>query len=167
MSEQLNASKNNNQVINMKSSLFFKILIIAVVFAVVGYFTAGIFDIDATTVAISLFIGAFIAPFISKADDAVSDNDQQEIKTLYVGNLPYRANEAAVRRLFSEHGFVHSVRLMKDKHTGKRRGFGFVEMAASDAENAIAALNDTEFQQRTLKIREAKDRPDNAEDDDE
>ncbi len=37
--------------------------------------------------------------------------------TLYVGNLPYRANEMAIRTLFSEHGKVISVRLMKDKHT--------------------------------------------------
>ena len=48
---------------------------------------------------------------------------------------------------------------MKDKHTGKRRGFGFVEISANDANKAIDALNDTEFQQRTLKVREAKDKP--------
>ncbi|GAA6173786.1 hypothetical protein NBRC116592_34560 [Colwellia sp. KU-HH00111] len=89
-----------------------------------------------------------------------SDN---EIKTLYVGNLPYRANEAAVRELFANYGNVESVRLMKDKHTGKRRGFGFVEMPATDLAKAIAGLNDTEFQQRTLKVREAKDRPVHAE----
>jgi RNA recognition motif-containing protein len=53
---------------------------------------------------------------------------------------------------------------MKDKHTGKRRGFGFVEMAANDLDKAIAALNDTEFQQRTLKVREAKERPERTED---
>jgi len=74
--------------------------------------------------------------------------------------IPYRANEASVRELFSSVGQVHSVRLMKDKHTGKRRGFGFVEMAASDSDKAVEALNDTEFQQRTLKVREAKERPD-------
>ena len=85
------------------------------------------------------------------------------MKTLYVGNLPYRANEAAVRELFSNYGNVESVRLMKDKHTGKRRGFGFVEMAANDLDKAIAALNDAEFQQRTLKVREAKERPERVE----
>ena len=84
----------------------------------------------------------------SSNDDEVSDED---VRTLYVGNLPYRANETAVRELFSNHGSVLSVRLMKDKHTGKRRGFGFVEMAANDLDKAIAALNDTEFQQRTSK----------------
>ncbi|WP_028864751.1 RNA recognition motif domain-containing protein [Psychromonas aquimarina] len=78
--------------------------------------------------------------------------------TLYVGNLPYRANEMAIRTLFSEHGKVLSVRLMKDKHTGKRRGFGFVEMPEKDAENAINALNEKEFQERSLKVREANER---------
>jgi RNA recognition motif-containing protein len=48
---------------------------------------------------------------------------------------------------------------MKDKHTGKRRGFGFVEISAADAEQAVLSLNDSEFQQRTLKVREAKERP--------
>jgi RNA recognition motif-containing protein len=48
---------------------------------------------------------------------------------------------------------------MKDKQTGKRRGFGFVEISAADASDAITKLNDSEFQQRTLKVREAKERP--------
>ena len=64
-----------------------------------------------------------------------------------------------LERFFSEFGVVHSVHLMKDKNTGKRRGFGFVEMAAADTQKAISALNDSEFQQRTLKVREAKERP--------
>ena len=83
--------------------------------------------------------------------------------TLYVGNLPYRANEMAIRSLFSEHGQVLSVRLMKDKHTGKRRGFGFVEMPEKDANNAINALNEFEFQERSLKVREANERAPQAE----
>ena len=64
-----------------------------------------------------------------------------------------------VKELFEQYGYIQSVRLMKDKHTGKRRGFGFVEISANDANKAIDALNDTEFQQRTLKVREAKDKP--------
>ena len=78
--------------------------------------------------------------------------------TLYVGNLPYRANEAAVRSLFEQYGHVVSVRLMKDRNTGKRRGFGFVEMPEHAALEAKEALNDTEFQQRTLKVREANEK---------
>ena len=133
-------------------------LIIAVVFSVVAYFLAGSIEITPVTLAIIVFLSALIPPFIGSTGN---DTQQQstEVKTLYVGNLPYRANEGAVRALFSEHGTVHSVRLMKDKNTGKRRGFGFVEMSASDTDNAINELNDSEFQQRTLKVREAKERP--------
>ncbi|MGL5653282.1 MAG: RNA recognition motif domain-containing protein, partial [Vibrio sp.] len=78
-------------------------------------------------------------------------------KTLYVGNLPYKANESHVKDLFSEYGEVFVVRLMKDKRTGKRRGFGFVVMAASQAQAAIDALNEKEYMQRTLKVRIAND----------
>lgn len=76
-------------------------------------------------------------------------------KTIYVGNLPYRANENDVISLFANYGEVFSVRLMKDKRTGKRRGFGFIVMAVADAPAAIEALNNSEYGDRTLKVREA------------
>jgi RNA recognition motif-containing protein len=142
----------------MKSPQFLTVSAVAVIFAIVGYFSSGFIGVEPVTVAISLFIGAFFAPLLGNSKSSTS-SEEQEIKTLYVGNLPYRANESTVRELFSEHGFVHSVRLMKDKHTGKRRGFGFVEMSADNIEQVISTLNDMEFQQRTLKVREAKERP--------
>jgi RNA recognition motif-containing protein len=84
-----------------------------------------------------------------------------ETVTLYVGNLPYRANEDAVKELFQRFGAVVNVRLMKDRQTGRRRGFGFVEVAANDSNKMIQKLNDFNFQERTLKVREAKERQDN------
>ena len=86
---------------------------------------------------------------------------QGETTTLYVGNLPYRANEDAVKELFQRFGIVINVRLMKDRQTGRRRGFGFVEVAAKDGSKMIQKLNDFNFQERTLKVREAKERQDN------
>lgn len=83
-----------------------------------------------------------------------------ETTTLYVGNLPYRANEDAVKELFQRFGIVVNVRLMKDRQTGRRRGFGFVEVAAKDGNKMIQKLNDFNFQERTLKVREAKERQD-------
>jgi len=136
-------------------------VIVAIVFAVVAYFLSSVVsELTSVIVAAFVFVAAFIAPLIGSSSS--EENETDEVKTLYVGNLPYRANESSVRELFSEHGQVHSVRLMKDKHTGKRRGFGFVEMSANDADNAVSSLNDTEFQQRTLKVREAKDRPEKS-----
>lgn len=84
-----------------------------------------------------------------------------ETVTLYVGNLPYRANEDAVKELFQRFGAVVNVRLMKDRQTGRRRGFGFVEVAAKDSNKMIQKLNDFNFQERTLKVREAKERQEN------
>lgn len=86
-----------------------------------------------------------------------TDDETPNTQTLYVGNLPYKANESHVRDLFAQYGNVVAVRLMKDKRTGKRRGFGFVVMAAEDANTAIQATNEQEYMQRTLKVRIAND----------
>jgi len=131
--------------------------IVAAIFAVIAYILSMVIGSSSVISAVLVFASAFIAPLIGSSSS--TETADEEVKTLYVGNLPYRANESAIRELFSEHGQVHSVRLMKDKHTGKRRGFGFVEMSASAADSAVLSLNDTEFQQRTLKVREAKERP--------
>jgi len=139
-------------------------IIIAIIIAAIGFVIAGSVTLTPALVAIFMFIAALIPAFFGSSES--TSNEAAEIKTLYVGNLPYRANEGAVRALFSEYGNVQSVRLMKDKHTGKRRGFGFVEMPASDADKAIKKLNDSEFQQRTLKVREAKERPERSNEED-
>ncbi|MBL4899553.1 MAG: RNA-binding protein [Colwellia sp.] len=148
-------------------------VIIALVFAIFAYIiTSTVSIITPVIVSAIVFISTFIAPLLGNSSNSSSSTTNtsvpaqksaEDVKTLYVGNLPYRANETTIRELFSNHGTVQSVRLMKDKHTGKRRGFGFVEMAASDISKAISALNDTEFQQRTLKVREAKERPERTE----
>lgn len=149
-------------------------VIIALVFAIFAYIITTTVSITPIVVSVIVFISAFVAPLLSitsNSSSSATDTDTtvpaqestEDVKTLYVGNLPYRANETAIRELFSNHGVVQSVRLMKDKHTGKRRGFGFVEMSSTDIDKAITALNDTEFQQRTLKVREAKERPERTE----
>ncbi|WP_114326911.1 RNA recognition motif domain-containing protein [Candidatus Colwellia aromaticivorans] len=147
-------------------------VIIALVFAIIAFIITSTISNSSVVVSLIVFISAFIAPLLSSSSNNASSTNNtsvpaqkssEDVKTLYVGNLPYRANETAIRELFSNHGIVQSVRLMKDKHTGKRRGFGFVEMATSDIDKAISALNDTEFQQRTLKVREAKERPERTE----
>ncbi|TXY28665.1 RNA-binding protein [Vibrio mimicus] len=104
-------------------------------------------------VATTLICKLSTQPTISSQDEETSSTT----KTLYVGNLPYKANESHVKELFAEYGEVFAVRLMKDKRTGKRRGFGFVVMAAGQAQTAIDALNEKEYMQRTLKVRIAND----------
>ncbi len=79
--------------------------------------------------------------------------------SIYVGNLPFSASEDELSDLFSQHGAVSSVKLITDRETGRPRGFGFVEMADSDAAAAIEALNGKELGGRTLRINEAQQRP--------
>ncbi|MEH0743449.1 RNA-binding protein [Vibrio cholerae] len=110
--------------------------------------------------ALTFVIGVFACAFVFKFSNTDSEPEpvsDPSTKTLYVGNLPYKANESHVKELFAQHGEVFAVRLMKDKRTGKRRGFGFVVMATNDAQTAIDALNDKDYLQRTLKVRIAND----------
>ena len=79
-------------------------------------------------------------------------------KTIYVGNLPFRASETEVRELFAQHGTVQSVRLITDRQTGRPRGFGFVEMDQEEADAAIKAIDGTEFGGRSLRVNEASER---------
>lgn len=77
---------------------------------------------------------------------------------IYVGNLPFSADEAAVRALFAQHGTVESVALIMDRDTGRPRGFGFVEMSNADAARAIQSLNGYQMDGRPLKVNEAQEK---------
>jgi RNA recognition motif-containing protein len=79
---------------------------------------------------------------------------------LYVGNLPFSADEHGVRTLFEQNERkVEEVKLITDRDTGRPRGFGFVEMGSSeDADNAIRELNGYEFEGRQLTVNEARER---------
>lgn len=79
---------------------------------------------------------------------------------LYVGNLPFNADEAQVRALFEQSGrAVKEVKLITDRETGRPRGFGFVEMASQeDADAAIRALNGQPYGGRPLTVNEARER---------
>ena len=78
-------------------------------------------------------------------------------KRLYVGNLAFSVTSDELSELFSQHGSVTSADVIKDRETGRSRGFGFVEMAEG-GEAAIEALNGTDLQGRTLTVNEAKPR---------
>jgi RNA recognition motif-containing protein len=77
-------------------------------------------------------------------------------KKIYVGNLPFKATEEEITSHFAQCGEVSSVSVVKERHTGRSRGFGFVEM--ENADDAIAQLDGQEFGGRKLVVREAKER---------
>ena len=140
-------------------------VLLAIAVAILGFIIISVLSISingALLFAAGAIASGLVIQFIrpNRAADSSDETTHGDFATttLYVGNLPYRANEMAIRTLFSEQGKVLSVRLMKDKHTGKRRGFGFVEMPEKDAQRAINALNEQEFQERSLKVREANER---------
>ena len=81
------------------------------------------------------------------------------MKKMFVGGLPYAWNDGDLEDLFAEHGAVESATIIMDRETNRSRGFGFVEMSNdSEAEAAIAALNDAEVDGRTLTVNEARPR---------
>jgi len=83
------------------------------------------------------------------------------VKNIFVGNLDFGATEDSLRSLFEPHGAVERVSLMKDRDTGRSRGFAFVEMTdPSEADRAIAALNGTPLGGRTLNVDEARPKVD-------
>lgn len=78
---------------------------------------------------------------------------------LYVGNLSYTTSETDLQTLFAEAGAVKSVALIKDRDSGRSKGFAFVEMEnQKDMQNAISTLNGKEFQDRALAVSAARPR---------
>jgi len=78
---------------------------------------------------------------------------------IYVGNLAYSATEADLEDAFMQYGTVNRVSLIKDRETGRSKGFAFVEMPNDDeASAAIDGLNDTEISGRPVRVKEAKER---------
>lgn len=76
---------------------------------------------------------------------------------LYVGSLPYSTSESDLRALFGDFGDIDELLLVKDRHTGESKGFGFIEMKRnSDADKAIKALNGSVFQGRNIKVNQAQ-----------
>lgn len=84
-------------------------------------------------------------------------------KNLFVAGLDYSVTDDQMQELFSQFGSVASAKVIMDHDTGRSKGFGFVEMGSNEeAMAAITALNETEFQGRTLMVKEARpkgDRP--------
>ncbi len=77
---------------------------------------------------------------------------------IYVGNLPWRATDAQLTELFSDHGEVTDARVVTDRETGRSRGFAFVTMSTAEAAKAaIAALNGHSLEGRALVVNEANE----------
>jgi cold-inducible RNA-binding protein len=80
------------------------------------------------------------------------------MKKLYVGNLPYSVTEEGLETLFEQFGTVESVVIIKDRETGRAKGFGFVEFETQDAADKSLELDGKDFEGRPLKVNIAKPR---------
>lgn len=84
---------------------------------------------------------------------------------IYVGNLSFETSEDDLRRVFEEFGQVANVTILKDKFSGKSRGFGFVEMPSSEeGQAAVTGLDGKEIQGRALKVNEARPKAEQTDD---
>ncbi|MCC0178649.1 RNA-binding protein [Waterburya agarophytonicola K14] len=79
--------------------------------------------------------------------------------SIYVGNLSYEVNQEDLNEVFSEYGSVKRVHLPTDRETGRKRGFGFVEMETeAEEDKAIETLDGAEWMGRELKVNKARPR---------
>lgn len=78
---------------------------------------------------------------------------------IYVANIPYSTTDADLRETFEQHGSVDSATIIKDRDSGRSRGFGFVEMPDDDeATTAIEELNGQPLDGRPLTVNKARPR---------
>ena len=78
---------------------------------------------------------------------------------LYVGNLPYDTADADLEKIFSQVGTVTSAQVIKDRESGRSKGFGFVEMSSAEEANAaITKFHGTDFNGRPLTVNLARPR---------
>lgn len=79
---------------------------------------------------------------------------------LFIGGLAWHTDDAILRQKFEEFGQVQEAIVVKDRDTGRSRGFGFVRFASdSEADAAIASMNNVEFDGRTIRVDKASERP--------
>ena len=82
-------------------------------------------------------------------------------KKLYVGGLAYSITDEQLQQYFTAHGKVESAKVIVDRDSGRSRGYGFVEMGTQEeAEKAIAALNGTQMEGRSITVNISKPRED-------
>jgi RNA recognition motif-containing protein len=78
---------------------------------------------------------------------------------IYVGNLSWEVTEEDLRKAFEGFGQIESVNIIKDKYSGRSKGFGFVEMSGkAEAHSAIDGLNGKDLKGRTIKVDKARSR---------
>jgi hypothetical protein len=140
-----------------------KSIVTAILLAVIGYFLFPVLGLDETAAnklfTLTLAAGALLGGLLTAMQfGAGAAADAGEKKTVFVGNLAFKASPDELNELFAKYGTVHSVRIMKDRATRRPRGFAFVEMDGRGAAKAIKSLDGKEFLGRNLRVNEGAER---------
>ena len=77
---------------------------------------------------------------------------------LYVGNFPYSVDEAQLRELFSSFGQIEDIALIKDRETGRSKGFAFITFASQQAAETALSLNGKDIEGRAIKVNMAQEK---------
>lgn len=144
-------------------------LVIAVALATISYFlfnALGMSQMPAKQIfvngiALGAFLGILLSAIFSRRHPAMAaaeTGEAGEAKTIFVGNLAFKANSEQLRELFGKYGSVNSVRIMTDRMTRRPRGFAFIEMEGHGALQAISALDGADFMGRPLRVNEGHER---------
>jgi len=144
-----------------------KAFIIAAVLTVAGYFLFPLFGLSEAdprlVFSIALLAGAFLGSLLLaiRFEGGAPAAEESGSKTIFVGNLSFKASEEDLTDLFAGYGTVQSARVMRHRQSRRPRGFAFVEMPPRQADKAIKSLDGREFMGRQLRVREGNERKSN------
>ena len=146
-----------------------KSVVIAVVLSAVGYLLFPVFGLSETApqviFALALLVGAIAGGILSavrgEGAEPAAAGAEQGSKTIFVGNLSFKASEEELKELFAAYGTIQSARIMRHRQSRRPRGFAFVEMPPRQADKAIKALDGKQFLGRELRVREGNERKSN------
>jgi cold-inducible RNA-binding protein len=116
-------------------------------------------NIDPITIAVAagiIIVLILLIVFIAKRRRRDTDTDSSE--QIYVGNLAYRVSERDLRGFFKRYGEISDVRVIRNPHTRKSKGFAFVTFASGSSANDALEAHGMDFRGRTLVVRIAKPR---------
>ncbi len=139
-------------------------IVIAAVLALVGFFVAPMLGLNqdvpvGSLVAVGLFVGYLVGALVtSKGGSAEGGKKAGNSNVLYVGNIPFKAREDEIQRLFEVYGTVVSVRLVRGGPSRRPKGYGFVEMGSAGDMKAALVLNGEDFAGRKLRVNSAKEK---------
>jgi len=140
-------------------------LAMAIALGLIGYFVGPMVGLNqdipvgsvlASGLVVGFLLGAMVFGGGSSRSGSKIKHDNTNV--LYVGNIPFKAREEEIQRLFEAYGEVKSVRLVRGGPSRRPKGYGFVEMGSAVDLKAALVLNGEDFAGRQLRVNEAKDK---------